>query len=57
VAKVGLDSAGVLAIRSKLEAAAVSQHVAVDQEAKRCSLAGASNHPLIACHAQGRATL
>ncbi len=55
--KVSLDCAGVLTIGSQLEAAPVTQHVAVDQEAESGSLPGTGDHPLIACPAEGRSTL
>lgn len=48
MSEVCLDRAGVLTIGRQLEAAAVAQHVAMDQEAKPCCLASANNHALIA---------
>src|SRR5262245_3700274 len=56
VSEIGLDCTSVLPIGSKLEAAPVTQHVAVDQKAEPGGLASAGNHPLIACHAERRTT-
>jgi hypothetical protein len=57
VAKVVLDSPGVLAVIGKLVAAAMPQHVAVDQEPEPRSLTGPRNHALIAGYAQRRPAL
>jgi hypothetical protein len=57
MSKVRLDGAGVLTISGQLEAAPVSQHVAVDEKAKPGGLAGTSDHPLIARYAERCPTL
>src|SRR5262245_36668250 len=56
VSEIGLDCTSVLPIGGKLEAAPVTQHVAVDQKAKPGGLASAGNHPLITCYAEQRPT-
>ena len=57
VAKVVPDSPRVLAIVGQLVAAAVPQHVRVDEEREASGLARTGNHALIARNAQRCATL
>jgi len=57
MAEVMLDGPRVVAIIGKLVAAAMPQHVAVDEEAKAGGLAGPRNHALIAGNAERRAAL
>jgi hypothetical protein len=52
MAKVSLDGAGILTISCQFESAPVSQHVAVDENAKPGGPAGTSDHPLIARYAE-----
>ena len=57
MAKVVLDCPRILAVIGELVAAAMAQHVAVDQEPEPRSLARPRNHALIASYAQWRAAL
>jgi hypothetical protein len=52
VAKVVLDSSGVLAVIGKLVPAAVPQHVAVDEKTKALQPHPLWRHALIAANAQ-----
>jgi hypothetical protein len=56
MAKVRLNSAGILTISGQLETAPVPQHVAVDEKAKPGSLTRTSDHPLIARDVEGSPT-
>jgi hypothetical protein len=55
VAKVVLDSPRVLAVVGQLVAAAMTQHVAMNEKTKPGRLARPRNHTLVARHAQRRA--
>jgi hypothetical protein len=50
MAEIRLNSSGILTVSGKLEAAPVTQHVAVDQNAKPARFASTGYHPLIAGH-------
>jgi hypothetical protein len=51
VAQIVLDCPRILAVIGQLVAAAMAQHVAVDQEREACCLSGPGDHALIASHA------
>jgi hypothetical protein len=57
VTEIVLDRSSVLAIIGELVAAAMPQHVAVNEEAEPHGLARPGNHALIAGHAQRRIAL
>ena len=57
MAQVMLDSSGILAVIGQLVAAAMAQHMAVDEEPEPRCFTGTRNHALIASNAQRRATL
>jgi len=52
-----MDSPRVLAVVGQLVAAAMTQHVAVDEEAESGRLTRPRHHALVASNAQWRATL
>ncbi len=55
VAEIRLDAAGIVAVIGALVAAAMAQHVAVDQESELGGNPSPGHHPLIAGDAQRRA--
>jgi hypothetical protein len=57
VAEVVLDRPGIVPVVGQLVAAAMPQHVAVDEEWEAGNLASAGNHALVAGHGQRRQTL
>ena len=57
MAEVMLDRSRILTAIGKIVAAAVPQHVAVNEEGKPRRFTGPRNHALITGHAQWRTTL
>ena len=55
--EIGLDCSRILTIGGELEAAPMPQHVRMDQEAELGDHASTGDHPLIARHAERRASL